>query len=218
MSTNETLFEKLVGRQPTNREMERLQRTRDALGLKDNDAIWLIMIAFGHYDTLYRQIPAQIVGAAEEVMKQTKNAADAVYDATAKRAEADLIRTVSRSVEKMTTRTASKKRWQWIAGCTAVSALMFVLVGAFSYWTGQDAGYASGQAQGYREAWNEEAALSWANTKEGQIARSLAKVVSFRDLAVWSINRLQRSGSRCTASSKRGSSYAWRIPGVPRKR
>ena len=97
MSTNETLFENLVGRQPTDKEMQRLQRTRDALGLKDNDAIWLILIAFGHYDTLYRQVPAQIVGAAEEVMKQTKDAADSAYKAAAQRAEADLRRVPHRA-------------------------------------------------------------------------------------------------------------------------
>ncbi|MGH7437580.1 MAG: hypothetical protein ACRENE_18030 [Polyangiaceae bacterium] len=53
-------FAKLVGRQASPDERERLYRVRDALGLHDNDAFWSIVMAFEYYDGLYRVYPAQL--------------------------------------------------------------------------------------------------------------------------------------------------------------
>jgi hypothetical protein len=50
----ETAFMKLVGRRPSEEERQRLYRLRDGLALKDNDAIWSIIMALDHYDALYR--------------------------------------------------------------------------------------------------------------------------------------------------------------------
>jgi hypothetical protein len=56
----ETAFAKLVGRDPSEEQRERLYRIRDALGLKDNDAFWSIVMALEHYDSFFRQYPAEL--------------------------------------------------------------------------------------------------------------------------------------------------------------
>jgi hypothetical protein len=50
----EDAFAKLVGRQASETERERLYRVRDALGLRDNDAFWSIVMALEHYDWFFR--------------------------------------------------------------------------------------------------------------------------------------------------------------------
>jgi hypothetical protein len=57
-------FTALLGRQPTDREKQALYRTRDALKLKTTDAVWLLLMALQHYETLYEQVPAKIATAA----------------------------------------------------------------------------------------------------------------------------------------------------------
>jgi len=47
-------FEKLLGRQSTPAEREQLFRVKEALGLRENDALWLILFALQYYESLYR--------------------------------------------------------------------------------------------------------------------------------------------------------------------
>jgi len=58
-------FSKLLGRQPTDDERQKLYRTKDAFELKDNDAFWLIIMALQHYELLHENIPASIAKAAK---------------------------------------------------------------------------------------------------------------------------------------------------------
>lgn len=65
------VFARVIGRQASEEERERLYRLRDALGLKDNDAFWSIVMALEHYDAFFRQYPAQL---AEETARCIENA------------------------------------------------------------------------------------------------------------------------------------------------
>jgi hypothetical protein len=53
-------FEKLLGRESKPAEREQLYRVKEALGLRDNDALWLVLFALQYYDSLYRQFPKAI--------------------------------------------------------------------------------------------------------------------------------------------------------------
>ena len=56
----ESAFQQLVGRQATDQERIRLYRVKEALNIKPNDSLWLIIIVLEHYTSLYEQIPSQI--------------------------------------------------------------------------------------------------------------------------------------------------------------
>jgi len=62
----EEAFAKVLGRAPSEPERERLYRLREALGLRDNDAFWSIVLALEHSDSFFRQYPAKL---AEETAR-----------------------------------------------------------------------------------------------------------------------------------------------------
>ncbi len=76
-------FAKVLGRAPSESERERLYRLRDALGLRDNDAFWSIVLALEHYDAFFRQYPAQL---AEETTRAIETARAAFATAAANEA------------------------------------------------------------------------------------------------------------------------------------
>ena len=51
MNDLETSFDRLLGRQPSDAEIQELYRVRDALGLRNNDSLWLVLLALQHYKT-----------------------------------------------------------------------------------------------------------------------------------------------------------------------
>ena len=61
----ESGFAKALGRQPTPLERERLHRLRDAFDIRDNDALWIIVMVLEYYDDRYRQYPEQITRVIE---------------------------------------------------------------------------------------------------------------------------------------------------------
>lgn len=54
----------LLGREPTAEELARLQRLQSALNIKDNDALFSVLIAFESYLQLYGEVPKAIENAA----------------------------------------------------------------------------------------------------------------------------------------------------------
>jgi hypothetical protein len=56
----EEAFAKLAGRHASETERERLYRLRDALGMRDNDAFWSIVLALEHYDSFFHASPVYL--------------------------------------------------------------------------------------------------------------------------------------------------------------
>ena len=71
MATDDA-FAKILGRQPSQSERDRLYRVRDALGLHDNDAFWYIVMVLEHYDSLYRDYPKQIGDEARRIIEEAR--------------------------------------------------------------------------------------------------------------------------------------------------
>ncbi|MEI8294980.1 MAG: hypothetical protein WCG04_00450 [Alphaproteobacteria bacterium] len=95
MSDISDSFKKMLGRDPSDQEMHQMYRVRDALGLKNNDALWVIIMALQHYQNLYAAIPQSISTAAKTA------AGSAAVQATANvnNAVAALVPTVEKAVE-----------------------------------------------------------------------------------------------------------------------
>jgi len=90
----EDAFAKLTGRQASPAERERLYRLRDALGLRDNDAFWSIVMALEYYDALWRSYPAQL---AEEAARSIEGAR-AAFAAAAQKEAAEVHHALSAKV------------------------------------------------------------------------------------------------------------------------
>ena len=68
MSDLDDSFAKLLGRQPSDAERQSLYRVRDALCLKNNDALWLVLMALQHYQGQYEKFPQAIAQAAKDTL------------------------------------------------------------------------------------------------------------------------------------------------------
>ena len=95
MSDLDDSFAKLLGRQPSDAERQSLYRVRDALGLKNNDALWLVLMALQHYQGQYEKFPQAIAQAAKDTLVNFKVTADATVKASAEAAKADLAQAVA---------------------------------------------------------------------------------------------------------------------------
>ena len=69
-------IEKLLGRELSEEEQERLARIQDILGIADNDALWDILIALEYQRAFYEGLPEKISGASGAILAQLSAAAD----------------------------------------------------------------------------------------------------------------------------------------------
>ena len=212
MKTLEESFTTFLGRPPTDSERQVFLRERDALNLKDNDALWRLLMVLGHYETLYGRFPSLIAKAAAEVTENARAAAEVELRAAAARTRAELAKSVAQTALEIADRVASTKRSKWALTGFALAAAIFVGVGSAMYRQGVNSGNSAGQLDGYTKARDEKAAAAWANTPEGQLAYGLAKVGSIHDLATCSGRGCARKGSTCFAKSEKSAVCSWRLP------
>lgn len=205
-------FAKLLARQPTDAEKQELYHVRDALGLRNNDALWLVLMALEHYRTLYREVPGQIAKAASATLTEVQATADATMRASAEATKRDLTRAVEKTAHEVARNTSRKQMLKWAAGCVAVVALA---MGGIA-WAAREAGYQHGYATGYAAAQDEKAAAAWANTPEGKLAYRLAEAGSLRALATCASPGWQVDKGYCRPYTVRQGKdelvYGWALP------
>lgn len=213
MSDLDDSFEKLLGRQPSDAEIQNLYRVRDALGLKNNDALWLVLMALQHYQGQYEKFPREIAQAARDTLADFKVTADATVKASAEAAKADLAKAVASAAQKVARNTAARQMWQWAAGCLAVTSLSFGLFGWYMQGRGEQAGFFDGYGVGYSKAQDEKAAAAWANTPEGKLAYRLAQKGSITMLAKCNQPGWQIKHGVCFVKpASDGTTQGWWIP------
>jgi len=213
----EDSFSKLLGRQPSDAERQQLYRVKDALKLKTNDALWLVLMALQYYQDQYEQFPKAISLAASETLADFKETADALILASAEAAKADLAKAVARTAKDVAYHTASKQMWQWAAGCLAVAFISFGGFGWYVHHQAYAAGYAWGYGVGYTEAKDEKAAAAWANTPEGKAAYRLAQTGSLASFIHCNQPGWKAENGRCypyslTKIDGSAEVYGWRLP------
>lgn len=146
MASVDKAFEKLIGRQATPQEVERLHRVRDALGLRDNDALWLILIALESYDGLYRRYPEVIATQLRSAMEEQRGCAAAMVEQETKHALSRLADAVARGSEEVAARAVQAQRLHALSMAALTlfafgglcTVLGYVLgSGRMPYWTPQ---------------------------------------------------------------------------------
>jgi hypothetical protein len=206
-------FARLLGRQPSDAERQDLYRVRDALGLKNNDALWLVLMALQHYQGQYEKFPQEIAQAAKDVLTSIKATADAAVKASSEAAKEDLAKAVAETAQRVADSTAHKQQAQWIVTAVAVITLTFAGSWWYAFRMGSDAGYNLGYGTGYSEAKDEKAAAAWANTPEGRLAYRFAQAGSLANLAKcdkpgWKIEK----GICYPTATSDGRIHGWRLP------
>jgi hypothetical protein len=201
-------FALLLGRQPTDKERQNLYRVRDALKLKNNDAVWLLLMTLEHYDTLYRRYPALMVAAAKEITKDVRETAAAQANAAAAETTRALAHAVGTAATASAKKAAGAQMLKWAMGCFLAAMGCISTVGWWAHGKGQREGYAVGY-EGARDKYeNAAATASWANTPEGQLAFGLAKAGSLREIATCSGRGWVERDGVCYAGAK---AHGWRL-------
>jgi hypothetical protein len=118
-------FENLLGRTATETERAQLRKLRDALDLRDNDALWSVLFALQYYDSLYRQFPKAIAAEASKILAETRAASETVMRANVVSAHADLARAVAMTAQGVAQSVARHRQLQWTIIGAAVGAIIF---------------------------------------------------------------------------------------------
>ncbi len=63
-------YEKLLGRDLTNKEIERIQRIKNTIKIADNDALWDILIAIEFQRSFYENIPHEIEKKTQSIFEK----------------------------------------------------------------------------------------------------------------------------------------------------
>jgi hypothetical protein len=199
----ESSFAAVIGKQPTAAAQQRLYRLKEALGLRDNDALWSILYALEFYQELYEEMPDQITATTHALLTDVRGSSKAIADAAY--AEATLRLTdavkeatiqVSKDVTAKERAIETRKRLEWLCAAVMVLCMSMLALGFVMFSKGKDAGYAEGSLAGYEAARekegqagfergrvagydaakSEKAAAAWANTAEGKQAAELSRL------------------------------------------
>jgi hypothetical protein len=211
-------FERLLGRQPTDKEVQDLLRVRDALGIKNNDALWLVLMALQHYQAQYERIPGIIDNVLKHLELKARTLADIQMRASAESVKEDLANAVAAASHDVARKVAGTQRLIWIAACAVIVSLTVVVGGWYVHKAAYEAGASYGYGLGYDEAKNQVARAAWANTPEGRSAYQLAQFADVKALAACSMpgwsKELQGEGRVLCAPRKAddGALYGWYVP------
>ena len=124
-------FERMLGRAATERERDQLRRVQTELGLRENDALWLVIFALQYYEGLYRQFPKAISSEAQRILSETRETAEATIRAGAESAKADLAKAIATTARDV----ARRQMVQWLVVGMLVGAGLLgvgVYIGAHS--------------------------------------------------------------------------------------
>ena len=212
MSDLDDNFATLLGRQPTDKEKQSLYRVRDALKLKATDAVWLLLMALQHYETLYERFPARIGEAAREVTKSVRDMALAEAQAAAAKTKRALAEAVREAAVASAQRAAGAQLWKWVSIAATTLTLSIAITGWWQFNHGKRAGVATGWTSAMKECASTAAAASWANTPEGKLAYRLAQAGSLRDLATCSGRGWVVKDETCFVQPEHGRTHGWHLP------
>lgn len=176
----EDAFTRLLGRQATDEERMRLYRTRDALGLQDNDALWLMLMALQSHQTQYDEMPEKIEAAINSILGNARETAEREMKGTAVRIHGELVQSVAKTAQEVAKSVAGRSMAKWAIGALGAAVLVVLgSAGAGFYW-------------GHNSAKNEAAAAAaWMATPGGQNA--LIAYTNDPERAQWAGTRDARS-------------------------
>jgi hypothetical protein len=218
MGDLEQSFEKLLDRQPTDGERQRLYRARDALNIKPTDAVWMLLMIMEHYQTMYEEIPRQIAEAARKATETIRVTAEAQAKAAREETKKGLMKAVTEAVQATAKQFARAEHFKWVSAAVSIVAITVLAVGWGENRRGQAQGFAAGESSAKAECAYATKLSTWALTPDGARAYELEKLGSLHDLVSCSGRGLDRKGDWCVAQPERGKSYRWRIAAGERDR
>ena len=195
----EEKFAALFGRAVNETELRAIQRIQDILGIREDDALWGLLLALQFHTSLYEEIPGRIETAAKASRDSLIDSAKAAIGTLSAETKNEIAKAIGVASTQVAQEVAQgqrelnrRKLVQWLAIAGVVLAVAMSGFGYAMHNAGRSVGreegrqrdyqegFANGrkvgEAAGYQAAKDEKAAASWASTTEGRQARELAKL------------------------------------------
>jgi hypothetical protein len=174
MSDLEQAIKIIIGREPTAEEIGKFYKIKDVCGFSDHDSVWSMLLAFGHYEILYGEIPTKITDLTRTVLAEHKLQLDAAAEAAQKQIQANLVTAVTDTTKRMADQviktgqkiTVFESRRKFVIGValsTGLAALVMAGI-AWSVFTLSERNAAADSA--------------WLRTPDGLAARKLSELNS----------------------------------------
>lgn len=204
----------LIQREPTPEEIAKFYRIKETCGFSDHDAVWSLLLAFGHYEILYGEIPQKITEQARQLLADQKLALEAAAEAAERAVRASLIEHVSKTAREMADRAVEAGKV--LASADSRRKFTFAALGAFAISIPAAClltygAYTAGAQSGANEA---AADAAWARSPEGRAARSLAKLNNVQAMLECPTYQVRKEGTAtyCVPFDERTNrSFGWRI-------
>ena len=143
-------FTRLLGRPPSDRELRELDRVREALDLRDNDALWLIIMALQYFRQDMETSVAATLGNLKQVADATAQAAMENARREFQRDFPQILREVARNFTVPITKPNLQRRKQRFLA-VGVVATLFLLVFLGLSWLAYDHGWQTGYQAARRQ-------------------------------------------------------------------
>ncbi|MBQ7262099.1 MAG: hypothetical protein IJR14_00115 [Synergistaceae bacterium] len=99
----EELYSSLFG-DGTEAEQLRVRRLSTELGIKDNDAIWIIIYVLNYFGRFYNDLPEKLKGASEACLEDVRKASGAIAEAEARKAQGLFEEALGKSIQQILAR------------------------------------------------------------------------------------------------------------------
>jgi hypothetical protein len=203
MSPLEEAMAVLIGREPSTEDVQKFYKVKEICGLSDHDPIWSMLLAFGHYETLYRAIPEQIIEQSRATIAEHKLALEATHAAAENLVKHSLAEAVSRSAGQIADTVlghASKRVRAAIFASIGFAAVAVALVAGAAFMAGQRMSAAE---------------VAWLHTPEGEAAREFSRLNNVRAMLECPSGFPQRDkgkGTYCVPYDPQGKkTFGWRV-------
>ena len=108
-SSHEEIFESFFG-PGSEEEQLRIRELAGRLGVRDNDAIWIIIYVFNYFGRFYRDLPQRIRESSEGCLKDLQESCSAISETEMKKAQILFAETLANSTKKIL-ESQEKKLW-----------------------------------------------------------------------------------------------------------
>lgn len=205
-------LERLLGREATTQEVQRFYEVKEILGVGEHDSMWTMLLAFGHYEILYKGIPAEIEKVTMEMMSRHAYSLEAQAKLAANKVQSDMVAHVSKTADEMAQKAiaaahsaVSFKTRTWLYVGLIAGIAICGAIGA--------GGFYVGERMGQRESLLQN---SFMNSENGKAAMSLAEHNNFVEMMSCDGYSVQKTaeGTRCIPMKKingRTVMYGWKL-------
>jgi hypothetical protein len=158
----DSLFQQLLSTLPTDKQRVALLTLQKKLGIRDDDALWSVLVILEHYEKLYEAIPEKIATAASFALQQAQTGLERSAEGVRRRLEDEIADELMDLVERTAVDRAKAAR-RWATALSALTLSLLVIVVGL-------AGYGWGRSTGEQSA---NAAQLWTQLPNGRYAQKL---------------------------------------------